>query len=340
MALVVLVVGACAGCPTRKETITVAPDGAVAFALEYEATAAEFERFDALPNEQGGWRVNWTVKEQRDDGESTKLLTAKREFVAGEQLPRNFADPDDANPPLVLDFPTTVKVERRQDGVYYYFTRTYTPRRWAHIQFSVDVLMESLKETMDKPTDELSTKERGLIVQGLAGIETFKQLEFAKDALAESAPDLPVEHRLLARQALFDVYQEDYVYFLTAFDLCDDLGEKDQDKCFDREAGRILSEGYTAFVASLRTSAGFTALDVADFENAYERTQRAYRYTEVLGGHHFEIEVELPGTIIAHNGNDVREAEDGGNERIVWQFEGKAIFDRSLELLAVSRVDN
>ena len=215
---------ACTGCPFRKEHITVTADGTVLMRLEYEGSAEELERFDALPSRETGWKVKREIKKQDKEGdEETHVLTAERRFAPGEPLPRNLAKENDPEADLYLDFPTTLTIQDRADGLYFHFRRTYTPRRWAYVQYWHDSIEDDIKKLGDKPVDELTRDDRLKIVQAFATLEALTQLEFAKEALAECEPELPPEYGLLARQALMSVYEEKHDHFRPLLDLCEDL---------------------------------------------------------------------------------------------------------------------
>jgi len=137
-----------------------------------------------------------------------------------------------------------------------------------------------------------------------------------------------------------EVFEKENEYFgriVDAIDACEQLPEDEQAECYDEEAERILADGYAAFVRSLREDAGFTRNRITRFEQGYDRAERYYRITEELGGHHFEIEVEMPGVVIAHNGD--HENHEGEASVVKWSFDGKAFRDRPHELQAISRME-
>ncbi|MGB2984377.1 MAG: hypothetical protein WBE26_00725, partial [Phycisphaerae bacterium] len=309
--------------------------------LEYEGSEEELFQGDAMPSAASGWDVDHSTRKEGDEVKHT--LTSTRRFEPGEELPCDFAAPDDPDADLYLDFPTTVRKQRRADGLYFYFHRIYTPRPWAYIQYWRDLFFDdNIKKLGEKPVEELTLDERVQIVEAFAGVEAFKQLEFTKIAMAESHPDLPVEHRLTARRALLHVYAEESDYFKQIIKLCEDPPEDEQSECFNEEAERILGKGYAAYVQSLQEEAGLSPYKIAAFELAYERAEHYHKITEQLGGHNFEIQVIMPGTIIAHNAldDDVEVDKDENTSSIEFGFDGKWFRDRPYELIVVSRLDN
>jgi hypothetical protein len=340
-AVAAVTLSACVGCVERDEEITIAPDGSVVIELEYKGDEEDILRGDAMPSAEGGWNVVRTT--EKDNDKIKHVLKAERRFAPGEQLPRTFAATGDPNTDLYLDFPTTVRVEKRPDGVYYYFRRVYTPRRWAYIQRWNDILFDDdIKKLGNKPVEELTLQERVNIAESFAGFEALKQLEFAKTAIEESQRELPAEYGLMARRAVLQVYERELERgriegIITS---CEALSEGARGKCYDVEVERILGEAYAAYMQSLRQDAGLEPQQLAAFERAYQRARRYHEISEQLGGHNFGITVTMPGTIIAHNflEDDVEVNEQEGTSTVEFTFDGKWFRDCPHELIVVSRL--
>lgn len=341
--IVFFALAASMSCVEREETITIAPDGAVTVELEYEGSEKEVTQGDAMPSAESGWDVVRT-REEDDDGVTLKLESVRR-FEPGEELPRSFAADGDPDADLYLDFPTTVRVEDRADGRYFYFHRVYTARRWAYVQNWEEVFVDDeVKKLGEKPVEELTPEERVQIVEAFAGVEAFKQIEFARIALEESHADLPVEYGLMARRVLIGVYHNELANqgIERMIKRCEDLPEDERGECFNQEAERVLGIGYAAYVQSLREDGGLNQRQIAAFDVAYERAERYHELTGQLAGHSFEIRVAMPGTIIAHSGlNDETEVDEDNNTSTVrFAFDGKLFRDRPHELIVVSRLDH
>jgi hypothetical protein len=337
-----LALAACLGCPFRREEIRIDRDGSVAMKLEYEASLGELDKFDALPTEAGGWRIERTINEEKraqgDEPKKKEVLLAEQRFAPGATLPRNLAEPDDPEADLVLDFPTKIRLEERPDGTYYYFERTYSPRRWAYAEYWQDVFIDDeVKKLSQKPIDEITQSDREQLIGALATVQAFRQVELAREALADALPHLPAEHGLKARDALLGVYNDESEGFRAGLDRCESVKSDNRDKCFEAEADRLMRDARRAYLESLKATAGLNATQLVSYGQAYARAERYYEITNRLGGHGFEIEVTMPGTVIAHNGEKVRES-DGASQRVVFQFDGRAFRDRAHELQAVSRV--
>ncbi|MFH1111184.1 MAG: hypothetical protein V1790_18600 [Planctomycetota bacterium] len=330
-AVVVLPVLFALGCVKRKETLIVKPDGAVTVTIEYEGDKGDFDKGDAMPSEQGGWKVSRDLRTDENKKEEVHL-TGERTFKPGEELPGSYAAPNDPDAGLYLKFPTTLSRERRKDGVYLHFRRVYAPRDWAYMQFWADAhIDDNIKKLGEKKPEELTHEERVQIIKAFAGVEAYKQIELAQRALKDTNPAMKPDHWLLARAALLKVYEEKVDWDALA-KRHENTPQEDQDEQFERESQRILAEAHQAFLGSLHRDAEFDAEHLARFDAGYERAKKYYDITNQLGGQSFEIHVTMPGEIVAHNAD----TEDDGT--VGWGFDGKAFRDRPYELMVTSRL--
>lgn len=335
--LATVVAGLSAGCPYRNEKIVVHRDGSIAMNVRFEGTAADMERFDAVPSEAGGWKVELAV-EKKDKEEDRHVLTAEREFAPGTALPASYALSGGADSDLVVQFPTTLTVETRSDGVYYTFRRVYVSRPWAYARYGEDVLLDdNVRKLTEKPVEELTADERNQVLQALLGVEAYRQAEFSRIAFENAGVESPVEAWLLARSALLEAYESASEQLEEIFKQCLSLPDPRRAECYDAEARRLSADGYEAMLGSLRERSAWNGAQVAAFERAFARARRFYEITSGLSGNAFEIEVTMPGELVAHNG-DKSEIDAPSDAVVTWRFEGKAFLDRALELVAVSRV--
>ena len=368
MAATTLTLWAGVGCVLREEKITVARDGSVAIEVEISGKVEELAGGDAMPSAESGWDVQRRTEEETKDGEVVEnlKLTTEREFAPGATLPSSFAAPYDADADLYLEFPTEVTIEPRADGDYYIFRRSYTPRRWAYMQYWQDVVFdEDVQKLGEKPVEELSKGERRDVIEAFATVEACRQVQLADAALAESVPELSIDRKLQARQALLGAYEKYDLLGVSKAHLfaketlapvdpaaptprervdqvieqCDTLPGDARNECYDHAASELLSEAHDAYVNSLREEGGLDAVQMVRFEQSYERAQRYYDITGQLGGQHFDVVVQLPGTVVAHNGDEVETDDETGMSAVHWEFDGRAFRDRNHELIFVSRVD-
>ncbi len=354
--LVSLAALAYGGCVLREETITISRDGAVLIELEITGSEEELAGGDAMPSARSGWDVQRRI--EQDEDEEKIVLTSSRRFEPSELLPRTFAAADDPDADLYLDFPTSVRMERRGESLYFYFRRTYTRRDWTYVKYWEDVFIDDRIEKLgDKPLEELNRADRVELVQALTAVEVFKQIELAQAAFSKCAFDLPPEAWLTARQAMLTSYEEgnlvpdaqqskvfeDGVHYSTPvdgiIDRCGPLAEEERMECFTVEVERMLDRGFETLVDSLEQNAWVTRRQIVRFEEAFDRSRRRHSVTEVLGTHNFEIVVNMPGTLVAHNGDHDDFDKDRGLSKVSWNFDGNAFRDRVQELVAVSRLD-
>ena len=355
----------CPACVLREEKITISRSGAALIELEITGTEAKLLSGYAMPSLENGWEVKRRIKKENEEEEL--VLTTSRRIAPGEAMPRSLADPDDPDADSYLEFPTEIRVERRADGTYYFFHRTYTPRRWTFVQYWHDVFMDDdVKALGETPLGELDRDEQRQIIQAFASIEGHRQVELAAAALLECGVDLPVEDVLQARLALLAVYksydllteENSTVAFGEAFpapaekkdaadgrdeldrliDGCEGVSDDRRDTCYDAAASRLFDEARLAYTESLRDGGNLTRTELAAFSSSYDRARRKYEITDALAGHLFETIVVMPGTMIAHNANELEHREGTGQTGALWKFDGRAFRDRTHQLWAVSRV--
>jgi len=238
---------------------------------------------------------------------------------------------------LVLDFPTTVRFEDRPDGRYVYFQRTYTPRRWAYVNYWEGAFIDDeIKRLSEKDVETLTRDERLQIISALTSVEAFREIEYGREAMRSAFPDAPPEHFLFARQALLDNYESNVEDREAVMERCSPLAEAQRNECFEVASKRWLEAGRDAFANALREKAGYDRRGMGLFSQALETARRYHEITRELGGHSFRIEVTVPGEIVAHNGDKV-EQEDGSGT-VSFEFDGRSFQDRQQELVVVARI--
>ena len=322
------------GCLHRKESITISKDGSAVIKLDFDGNLDDLELGDAMPSSQDGWEVTRSVK-RHDDEKETHILKATQAFAAGMPLPATFASPTDPDGDLYLRFPTTYRTETRDDGVYHYFHRVYPPRASAIVQYWEEILIEDRHEELaKKPMEELTADERQTLFEAFAEVEARKQLEYAREAVQEAEPPIPLETHLHARHALLEVYRTADLGAI-AGRCIDTPDDESRGACFEAETEKLLSHAYDAYVELLTSDAGLDPARLASWERAYYRSKRRFELTGMLAGHQFEISVSMPGRIVAHNGDHV--ADDRPPVRIEWEFDGTAFRDRPYELVLITR---
>ncbi len=322
------------GCLKRTEKIRVARDGAVAIELEYGGDTADFGEGDALPASGGAWKIE--VEESvKDDGKRETKLTGSAEFAPGAALPETYAQPGDADADLALWFPTSLTIERRADGTYYHFRRTYQARPWAYIDARRQEVMEDLKSVTDKKEEELTHEDRVQLVDGLLKIARDKGLAFAQEALARAELEVKQDGWLKTWEAVQKYFAE-----VNVEELAEMLGQAQAEQGDDEgcamlaaRAEQVEAEARQLLLSGLREHGGWSAEEAARYERQLERARKGYAISEDLRDESFEIIIEMPGRIVAAN-----TLEREGESAAKWEFDGTALGDRAVEIMVTSVV--
>lgn len=342
-----------AGCLRRIEVIEVAPDGSVKLTTRIEGEAADVREGSAMPAEATGWSVE--RKEEADGDKDKIVLTARQSLAAGAALPDSYAVPGSATAALDLHFPTALRIEKRPEGTYYHFVRRYQPRRHAQFNYFQDKLIKSgdVQELAEKNPKELTDDERAKLADRFIQVDLLRTEEFVA-AAAELQP-LPQTPLLKAQLALQPVFGDSQVRDETISLLRGD--SDDNGPGLTRLAERLKSDVRKTIERVLHEEKVPDA-DVQAFLAAYDRVRTAYDLSEDLGDDVWAVALRMPGKIIAHNCFDEETQpaataadtgdpmaallEDGdfprGPDWVGWSFEGSALYDREVVLMATSFV--
>ena len=364
------------GCIKRSETITIFEDGRVRLETEIVGDPDDVYNGDAMPTAQSGWQV--TDRTETDaEGEKELTRVAKREIPAGQPLPSSYAPADSRLDLIALQFPTTVAVEQRADGTYYHFKRVYRRRDYADVQYWKDQVMESdeIKAVTQKEPDQVTQEERAKLAEALIDIEAKQTAAFVEQAGVAIQSGLSQDALLHARRAASNVFEANeltdrVVELLGKNDdaAADDLAGIELE---------VFSRVREAIETGL-ADAGVRRTAIDQFLNQYELAREAFSTTEDLGDETWFVGVEMPGRVVAHNSSgdpgqkfaemlepveqegvtrqstiettvrvekngqaqDVTSTEsyDSRNNKVAWEFDGKALRDRDVVLMATSFV--
>ncbi len=317
-------------CVERKETLVINHDGSVHINVEHSSDSEhDLMDGDAPPALDRGWFVERSV-EEKEDGEQTHILTAEANFLPGEALPDNYASVLDPYPDTNLQFPTTVEWEDRRDGIYCHVSRIYEARPWAYLERPRALLEKRVKDIVDRDVKDMSPAERATVLNMVARVELLKIESFAKASFDDIAPEMPQDLWLRMRRNIKDA--------IDAFDtarlveiLAEDEGVFDETELVI-EQQKLENAAIEAMHRALGDTSWFGAGASNSFMDRYTRHHRFFEITEDLGDEKFEITIEMPGEIIAHNADKVN-----GN-RATWEFSGDFIRDRTHQLLVTSRL--
>jgi hypothetical protein len=319
------------GCLERKETIRVDRNGAVTMRVELEGDPGDFVGGDTLPDKYLGWKTEDQI-ETDDDGKEKQRRVATRRFAAGQPLPDTFADRDDPQYGIALMFPTTLEIERGRDGTYYHFKRVYEARSQARYEVHRELLKDVFKELDELAgTDpaELTDEQRTRLVEILRLIESLKRAEYVIAGAEALEDEWPQHYGLLLRKALMDHFQRADTSELVAW-----LGQPDSPERNDAVnsfGDELVAEARDVLRQEL-AELDVPARQVELFFEAHDEELARHAVTQDLDDETWEIRVEMPGEIIAHNATDVDKTG------ATWLFPAKALYDRDHVLMVTSRV--
>ena len=319
------------GCLERKEHITIKEDATVVIQADFSTDSInELLEGDALPSMQAGWLTEDSVQED-EEGKKTFHISARAIFPPDIDLPQNYAALDDVNPDLYLQFPTTLKIEQRDDGTYYHFRRKYERRSWAHLEtLKKQLLNEPLEKFQGRELEDLSKNDLTKLLKAFIDFESAKLITFARKAFLEVSPDLPQDHWLYVHQSMNQFKNEvNYDRLLALMKIPD---KQERDEALEEEAEQWELAAINRLRKALKEYCHIGGSQIKTFMKRYDWHSRYYKITEDLGDDTFEITVEMPGEIVASNANSVK-----GNEA-TWKFDGTQIRDRDLELMVTSRL--
>lgn len=323
----VLVLG---GCLEREERITVSPDGTVHVKVHHESKSRnELYEVDAAPSLEGGWFVEETSA-IHDDGDERFRLDAEMVFGPDAVLPTNYAALNDKRADVFLQFPTTLEIEQRSDGLYYHFHRRYVGRKWAGLEILRKKLLDGpLEEFEDRDFEELTRTEKISIMRAFADFEVGKMIHFARRSFLDVSPDLPQDFWLRVHASVSQIKLKiDYDEMLELMLIEDDA---ERDEALQLEADRWEDAARLRLRQALEEHAGYGGGRMRAFLDRYDWHLQYHDVSQDLGDDNFKITVVMPGEIIGHNG------ERTGNE-ITWNFTGEEIRDRDVELMVTSYI--
>jgi hypothetical protein len=329
-----------AGCLERKEKLVISADGSATLTLAFKTDSLdELDQGDAAPTIDGGWWIEQRSQRKRMPvvpiGEDPRrepqmehLRTAELHLPAGVPWPANYAAIGDVDPDVYLQFPTSLTIERRADGVYYHFRRVYQPRQWAQL----DLMRQSLQEELEKAAaDELGERRSVELARTLAQLEVIKHLHWARQAFRAAAADLPQDVWLSLATSLGRVGTEVDVQPLVRLVAAPKGIERNQD-AVQQELVALRDWIDRRMEEKIKSVPGFGGRHLAAFLRRYDWHRRSYEVTEDLGDDQFEITVQMPGEIVGTNALSVQDAT------VAWAFPGSAVRDREVELMVSSRV--
>jgi hypothetical protein len=320
---------ALAGCVVREETIDVQPDGSAAVTVQYTADSDQELADLATPAATDGWKVATSVREEKD-GKKKSILTATRVVAAGQPLPIRDGPADNPDAALQLQFATSVQADKRSDGAYYLFHRSFEPRSWAQWNHIEDrEANDQLGKMLKAKNNSLSAEEWAAVIRRQIDLQIGRKLDVVHAAFLKATPDAPVDQWLGVRNRVVAAGKSIDVAALVQ--LLQSPQTPERDKAIVQTAQDADARIDVAIGTAL-TAQGYNAQQLAAFENARRTINRSNQITGQIENETFVVRLHLPGQVIGSNATTQK--EDGTLE---WRISGKQLMDRQVELMAASK---
>ena len=179
--------------------------------------------------------------------------------------------------------------------------------------------------------DELTPEQRARLIELLQMREAWKRVEYVTAGAAALEDTWPQHYGLLLRQALFDHFEGADIGRLVELLAQPDTPERN---AAIEETGQAILAGARDALRRKMVELRVPRDQIELFFVAHDEEQDRRAVTEDIGDEGWVVVVQMPGEIVAHNG-DVSESE--GSE-VGWAFRGEALSDRDHVLMATSRV--
>ena len=366
---------AAGGCIKRSEKITIFEDGRVMLETEIEGDPDDVYNGDAMPTAESGWQITDVIT-TKEDGKKELTRQATREIAAGQTVPSSYAAPHSRLDTIALQFPTTVTIEHRAEGTYYHFRRIYQRREFAIVQYLQDRAMESdeAKAITQKEPEDVTAEERMTLARIFVDIAAKRSAIYMEQVGLEMQSQISQHALLAARRKALAVFSSDDLMN----QLADLLREDAEDEGLaDKLEQDLNARVRRAATESLRES-GVRSAAIDGFVERCTLANDAFEITEDLGDESWFVGVTMPGRIVAHNSfgdpgqmlkemlepvepegavrqssisatvaleKDGRretvttiESQESGSNNVAWEFDGKALRDRDVVLMATSFV--
>ena len=326
------------GCVERREKLVISPDGSVLWQVNLRSDSLDdLLRGDAVPTPGSLWIVR-QGEERDDEGKVTHTLAAETAFNARRRVPDGFGSTADIQAGTCLVFPTTVTFEKRNDGTYCHFTRTYQPRPWRAIELLREAHIQQSIGHFDTDPAAWTPDQRVTITQALARFEVEKNVYFLRAAWLEALPQQPQDRFLaLAAQMRGILITLDYARLSNLLVPPQDAGQEAAlDQAIKLESTQLQQMIITRATEAASEFALLDGSEAAALLAAFEAQRRIQEVTEDLDDDGFEIEVQMPGTVVASNAGEVNGGVNGNT--VTWKFKGESLHDRAIERIATSKI--
>jgi hypothetical protein len=303
--IVSLLIGAAlvaAGCLKRTEGIIIAPDGSARLMVHYEGHLSDLQNGDAMPSPETGWRIQDKIETKDNDKQDIERVGVSSVAI-GAPWPDSYAAPGSDAYKVGLQFPTSLEIQQRHDGTYYHFRRTYLARRAARIRFLNESILEDekIQELAGKKPHELTDEERQKLASALLRFEAEKTITFIDQAGFALDGEIPSPAWLPVRPKVRAIYNSDQL-LAQALKLIESGDTDDMGPELERLEQDVLNDVSSTIEETLRDN-GLSRGAVDRFLEAYRLAREAYTITEDLSDEEWRVCIQMPGRIIAYNGD-------------------------------------
>jgi hypothetical protein len=310
------------------ETIRIDPDGTTHLKLVFRGDPGDIVEGDAMLNEPGPWSVMDTV-ELQDDGSEKLVRTANLTIPPGKKLPGQYCPDDSDLSGVVLIMPTSLLVEKRPDGTYYHFKRVYQRRDWARVDYFRRELQKDLEEVQGVEKANMTPEQREHLASSLVKFEKAKTIALAQAAADTLQPPLQQGQWLMLRQGIAEVYDRISIERVVELLLMEDEQAGAEIK---RQVDEVSVQIHHV-MSQMLSKSDVTGSLSQRFAEQFETERRRHAISEDLQDETWEVSLQLPGRLVGHNGNSVKES------MVKWEFGGNALCDRDQVLMATSVVE-
>jgi hypothetical protein len=309
-----LLLGFCS-CVTREETINVLPDGSSVITVQLTADSEEELNAAAPPTAADGWKVERSTRIE-DAGKTKHMLVASKHVAPHAFLPSQDA-PSGPQAALELKFPTSLTVEKRPDGTYYLFRRTFDARdfaQWNHVE--AREVNKNLAPLVHQKS--LTRSEWEKVVRMQIELQVDKKLEVARAAFLQVTPQAPVDQWVRVNKAIQAAAQKQDIKRLVDLLQAKESPQRDKEIVEATKAWDI-----DATIKQSLAAQGYNEQQLTAYAEACKARDRRNEITNRINDERFCVRLQLPGQLIGSNATKIE-----NNGTLEWQISGEQMMDR------------
>ena len=375
-----LVVALTIGCIKRSEKITIFEDGRTRLETEIVGGPDDVYIGDAMPTAESGWQVKDEIETKDDgDKELTRTATreiaAGAPIPASYAAPHSRLDLIALQFPTTLEIE-----HRSDGTYYHFkrvYTRR--PFAMVQYWKDKVMESDEIKAITQKEPEDVTTQERRTLTRAFVDVAARQAGTYMEQIGLEMQADIPQDALLEARRSAMAVFSSDEITNGVMELLHDDRDDEFVARRAEQLEENLRTRVHEAAERALRNSGVRAAVSDEVVERCV-LAHDAFEITEDLGDETWLVGVVMPGRIIAHNSSGdpgreffeellepveqegvsrqssisatVRVEKDGRSEtvssvqsyesrnKVAWEFDGQALRDRDVVLMATSFVQN